>query len=302
MGEVRSTSGNADGADGYRLAVAVGDPSYASQLVRTAVDIARANDGEVRIVTVIHKPRESPFSVFSDEAIREEYAGDRREILDRALEVAGDSVPVDGRLVVGTDVGRALRSFARDVGADALLVGWHGRPRRDGIVLGSTIDDVLHRAPCDVLVERIGPTANGVERVLLPVAGGPHLPFAASIADAIAGANDASVRLLTVIDPDADDGERERSRGALEEAAGLLAAPVETRLEESGSIEDGVLEATEDCDLVVFGATRRGPVRRRLVGSVPQAVGRRSDRSVIVARRRPDRSVLDRVAGRLWDR
>lgn len=302
MGDVRPESEGSDASGDYRLVVAVGNPSYASQLVRTAVDIARANDGEVRIVTVIHKPRESPFSVFSDEAIREEYAGDRREILDRALEVAGDSVPVDGRLVVGTDVGRALRSFAREVSADALLVGWHGRPRRDGIVLGSTIDDVLRRAPCDVLVERIGPTADGVERVLLPVAGGPHLPFAASVADAIAGANDASVRLLTVVDPDATDAERDRSRGILDEAAGLLVAPVETCLEESASIEDAVLEATDDCDLVVFGATRRGPVRRRLIGSVPQAVGRRSDRSVIVARRRPDRSVLDRVAGRLWDR
>lgn len=302
MGNVRPESEGSDASGGYRLVVAVGNPSYAAQLVRTAVDIARANDGEVRIVTVVQKPRDSPFSVFSDEAIREEYAGDRREILARALEVASGSVPVDGRVVVGTDVGRALRSFAREVDADALLVGWHGRPRRGEVVLGSTIDGVLRRAPCDVLVERIGPTADGVDRVLLPVAGGPHLPFAASVADAIAAANGATVVVLSVIAPSATEDERETAQGSIDEAVERLAVPTETALEESSPIDDAVLEAAADCDLVVFGATRRGRMRRRLVGSIPQAVGRRSDRTVIMARRRLERSVLDRVSGRLWDR
>ncbi|ADJ13745.1 universal stress protein [Halalkalicoccus jeotgali] len=295
-----SGDGTTNGA--YRLIVAVGDPSYSTQLVRTAVDIARAQGGEVMVITVVHKPHDSPFSVFSDEAIRTEFAGDRREILENALAVADDTVPVDGRVVVGTDVARAIRSAVAELGADALLVGWHGRPRRGGIVLGSTIDDLLRRIDCDVLVERIGPTADGVERVLLPVAGGPHLSLAASVAEAIAGANDATVVVLSVVAPSADEAERETARGHIEEATDLLSVPIETELLEASGVEDAVVEAAAECDLVVFGATRRGVVRRRLVGSVPQAVGRRSNRTVIVARRRLDRSLFGRLAGRLWDR
>jgi nucleotide-binding universal stress UspA family protein len=297
-----AASGDATANDGYRLVVAVGDPSYAEQLVRTAVDIARANEGEVMIITAVHKPRDSPFSVFSDETIRTEFAGDRREILDRALSVADGTVPVDGRVVVGTDVASAIRSAAADLDADALLVGWHGRSRRDGIVLGSTIDDLLRRSGCDVLVERIGPTADGVDRVLLPVAGGPHLPLAASVAEAVAGANDAMVAVISVVAPNADEAERETAREHLAEATDLLSVPTEAELREEPDVADAIVEAAEDCDLVVFGATRRGLIRRRVVGSVPQAVGRRSDRTVIVARRRPDASVLGRLASRLWDR
>lgn len=286
----------------YRLVVAVGDPSYAEQLVRTAVDIARANDGEVVVITAVSKPHDSPFSVFSDDRIRKEFAGDRREILDRALEVADGTVPVDGRVVVGTDVASAIRSAIEELDADALLVGWHGRPRRSETVLGSTIDDLLRSASCDVLVERIGLTADGVERVLLPVAGGPHLPLAAAVAEAIATANDATVTVLSVVAPGVAEAERETAREHIEAGTDLLSVPTETEIREASAVDDGIVEAAEDCDIVVFGATRRGLIRRRLVGSVPQAVGRRSDRTVIVARRRLHSSVLDRLAGRVWDR
>lgn len=297
---VEAESTTTAGSVGYRVVVAVGDSGYASQLVRTAVDLARANDGTVTIVTVVDKPRDSPFSVFSDERIKEEFAGDRREILDRALAVANGSVPVDGRVVVGTDVARTLRSTARELGASVLLVGWHGRPRRDEIVLGSTIDRLLRRTPCDVLVERIGATANGVDRVLLPVAGGPHLPLAAAVAGTIAAANDAPVVVLSVIAPSATDDERETARTHIEEALALLdGVETETDLREDSAINAGVLDAARDCDVVVFGATRRGRVRRRLVGSIPQTIGRRSDRTVIIARRKFESSVLDRLVARL---
>lgn len=300
MNELRTDHEDDDADREYRLVVAVGNPAYAEQLVRTAADIVRAKNGEIHVVSVVHKPRESPFALFSDETIKSEFAGDRREILDRALETATGDVPVKGEVVVGTDVADALLSAVEELEADALLVGWHGRPRRSEVVLGTTIDTVLRRAPCDVFVERIGPTADGVERVLLPVAGGPHVPLAASAADAIATANDATIDVLSVVAPSADESERETARGYCEEALDLLTAPTETALREASAIDDAVLEAASDCDLVVFGATRQGGVRRRLVGSIPQAVGRRTDRTVILARRRPEPSVIGRLTGRLW--
>ncbi|WP_336342992.1 universal stress protein [Halalkalicoccus ordinarius] len=300
MNELRTDHEDDDADREYRLVVAVGNPTYAEQLARTAVDIARARNGEIHVVSVVHKPPESPFALFSDETIRTEFAGDRREILDRAIETATGDVPVKGEVVVGTDVARTLVSAVEELEADALLVGWHGRPRRSEVVLGTTIDTVLRRAPCDVFVERIGPTADGVERVLLPVAGGPHVPLAASVADAIATANDATIDVLSVVAPSADESERETARGYLEEALAQLTAPTETALREASAIDDAVLEAASDCDLVVFGATRQGGVRRRLVGSIPQAVGRRTDRTVILARRRPEPSVIGRLTGRLW--
>ena len=289
-----------DGDTGYRLIVAVGNPEYAEQLVRTAADVARANDGEVHVVSVVHKPQESPFAVFSDETIKQEYAGDRREILDRAVGTVAGTVPVSGHVVVGTDVASALVSTAQETDADALLMGWHGRPRRSEVVLGSTIDTVLRRAPCDVLVERIGPTADGVERVLLPVAGGPHVPLAASVADAIAVTNGATVRVLAIVSPDAPTEARETTREHIAEATDLLDATAETEIREASAVDDALVEATNESDLVVFGVTRRGVIRRRLVGSIPQAVGRRSDRTVIIARRRSRMSTIGRLTGRLW--
>jgi nucleotide-binding universal stress UspA family protein len=106
--------------------------------------------------------------------------------------------------------------------------------------------------------------------------------------------------VLSVVSPSAEEGERDTAREHVEEAADLLDAPVETEIREAPAVDEAILEAASECDLIVLGATRRGVVRRRLVGSIPQTVGRRTDRTVVMVRRRPESSVIARLTGRLW--
>jgi nucleotide-binding universal stress UspA family protein len=46
-----------------------------------------------------------------------------------------------------------------------------------------------------------------------------------------------------------------------------------------------VVEQASEHDITILGSTRQGMLRRQLVGSVPQAVGRRADTTVIITRR-----------------
>lgn len=292
-----------DGQDRYRLAVAVGDPGYVEQLMRTARDVARDRDGEVLVVSVVVKPRDSPFAFFSEEVIKREFAGDRREILDRAVAMGEDAdVPVEGELLVASDLARALGRAVREFDCDALLVGWQERTRTDA-VLGRNVDRLVRRAPADVLVEKIGPTANGVERVLLPAAPGANTELAAEVARAVARSNDARVDVLRVIPPDADADERRDAEAFVADlAAGIQdrkdhgdhedredgdpgAVPVETHIEEGDDVADALVEATATRDVTVLGATERGFLRRLVVGPTPERVANRARSTVIVTRR-----------------
>lgn len=269
------------------IVVAVADPDHVEQLVRTAADLARAVDGRVRLLSVVVKSRDSPFEVFSDETIRRQYAGDRRALLDRATATAPADVPVEAELVVAGSVADGVLRAAAEPATEAVLVGWKGHDTRSAVVLGTSVDAVLRRAPCDVYVERIGRTAEGVDGVLLPVAGGPHVRPAATVAAAIAAANDATVTAVTVVEPGADraaaDGWLTGAVEALEAAPGPEVA-VETGVREADHIEAALLEAAATHDVVVFGATRRSGLRERLVGSVPRRVADRTDRTVLLAR------------------
>ena len=267
--------------------VAVGSPSHVEQLVRTAGDLARLEDGVVRIVSITVKPHSSPFSLYTDETIIEEYPGNSREILERAIEVAPDDVTVESEVNVARSIVDGIVTAVTESRARALVVGWRERRHRTNAVLGTTVDQLLERVPCNLYVERIGHEADGVDSILLPVAGGPHVGSAARVATAIAATNDATISVLSVA---SRDGASESARGYVTEAELALEREVgptvrtDARVEQGTDVTDVIVENVPEHDILVFGATRQGALHRRHVGSIPRAVVRRTDQTVILAR------------------
>ncbi|AHF98441.1 universal stress protein UspA [Halostagnicola larsenii XH-48] len=267
--------------------VAVGDPAHAEQLVRTAGDLARLEDGVVRIVSITVKPQSSPFSLYTDETIIEEYPGNSRQILERAIEVAPDDVTVESEVLVARSVVDGITTAVGESEARALVVGWRERRGRTNAVLGTTVDQLVERVPCDLYVERIGHEADGVDSILLPVAGGPHVGPAARVATAIAATNDATISVLSVAPVDrGSESAREyvaEAELALENA-GDSTVRTESRIEEGSETTDVIVERAHEHDVLVFGTTRQSALHRRLVGSIPRAVVRQTEQTVILCR------------------
>ncbi len=259
-------------------------PEHVQQLVRTAGDIASVRGGTVRIVTVVVKPYDSPFGVFDDETILREFADDSRELVE--LATAPEDVTVVRDLVVARSVSKGILAAVEEIDPAALVVGWQGRTNRSDAVLGTTVDTLVERATCDLYVERIGAEANGVESVLLPVAGGPHVETAATAAKAIAVRNDAGVQVLSV---DTGEGDDDAGQFVADGERAVAAAPgrdvpTESTVRRADDVFEAVREAAADHDVVVFGATRQGPLRRRLVGSVPRRTVDETEATVVIAR------------------
>ena len=283
--------------------VAVEDPDHVAQLVRTAADLARQRSGRIRVMTVVVKPPDSPFGLFSDETIVEEFAADSHELLEQAPDPEGVELVRD--LVVARSVAKGIVSAVEQGNPAALLIGWDSDPTRTDALLGTTVDAVFKRAPTDVYAERIGREADGVDRILVPVAGGPHVRAAAIGAGAIARANDASVTLLSVAGKAV---EREAATEFVASARDPLGVgggdeiAIETHVT-TGDAEREIVAAAAEHDVIVLGATRQGVLRGRLVGSVPRRVVQGTDRTVIIARGKGGaRGVLGRVSAFLGGR
>lgn len=272
---------------GSRKPVLVGvkNPDVVQQLVRTAGDLARLGSGSIRLVSVSVKPQDSPFGVFTDETIIRQYADDSHELLERATPPAG--VSIDRDVVVARSATKGLLAAVDETEPDALVIGWHRGSGPGNAILGTTVDALIERAQCDLYVERVGREANGVDSVLLPVAGGPHVDAAARIGKAIAARNDARVSVLSVATSETG---RDRTTAFIDEARGSLQdadgpdVSIETTVEESADATDAIVDAASAHDVIVLGATRRGSLRRKLVGSVPRAVVDRIGQTVIIAR------------------
>ncbi|MEA5388663.1 universal stress protein [Haloarculaceae archaeon H-GB11] len=270
----------------YRLLVSVGNPQHVEQLMRTARDLAGARGGEIVVLSVVVKSRESPFALMTDEVIKRDFSGRRQEIHDRAVEmVSGTDVPVTGEVRVGSDLSKSILRAIDDHDADAALLGWDERPRAD-FVFGSTVDRVVHRADCDVLVEKIGAEADGVESVLVPTTGSPHATFAAEVAGTIAAANDARVEVVHVVPPGEDVPDVDDLFD--ETVASVGDAEVRTRVVEHRDVADAIVSLTDEHDVTVVGATRDGPFQRFVFGAIPRVVGTRASGTVIMTKRYRD--------------
>ena len=266
----------------YQILVPVANPETVDQLMRTAIDIARENDGEVAVMTVVTVPHQTPLSE------GEQFIDEEREVLDRAMDIGEDAdVPVNGTVRIGHDVSQAILNTIEHGDVDSVLMGWRSRPRREDFVFGSNVDDVITKARCDVLVERVGQSSDDVEDILLPIAGGPHAEFAAEVARAIAKVNEATIHVRTVIAPGSTEDERRKAEEKLDRIGAILEDQVafDQSVIEDHDVVETIVARTEENDLTLLGATRAGLFQQLLFGTIPEQIGERAGSTVIMAKR-----------------
>lgn len=142
------------------IVVGVDGSEGARGALQWALEEARFRDARLRAVfawSYLDQPPERFDPDYGDD--------DARQRLDRALEaVAGDIGDVDVERVVVCDLpARALLDAARD--ADLLVVGSRGLGGFKGLLLGSVTQQVVHHAPCAIVVvpgdDRPAPPSGG---------------------------------------------------------------------------------------------------------------------------------------------
>jgi nucleotide-binding universal stress UspA family protein len=184
-----------------------------------------------------------------------------------------------------------IRAITREVGADLVVMGTHGRSGFKRLVLGSVTEELLNRPPAPVLtVHRDLPHRKGLYRTVLCATDASE-GSAATIAVALAIADEGAKRLLllNVIEhpaPPASDGALERAALAAlhelipEEARSSYAIDERITFGESDR-EILNVAAGEAADLVVLG-NRGGGALGHVFGSTVRRVVRDATIPVLV--------------------
>lgn len=86
--------------------------------------------------------------------IRAGYEEEAKRIVAQVVE-AGTlvGVPIEPRVIVGVPFEEIVR-VAREISADMIIMGTHGRTGMSHLFLGSVTEKVVRRAPCPVLTVR----------------------------------------------------------------------------------------------------------------------------------------------------
>jgi len=119
------------------------------EMLATAIKLAEERGAEVRVVHVQRVPLSLPLdSVLGDD----EEARALDAIVD-AREIAEEhGVEVEARVVRARSISEAIVAEAAAVEADVILMGSAARWRSQSRFFSPTVDEVLRRAPCEVMV------------------------------------------------------------------------------------------------------------------------------------------------------
>jgi APA family basic amino acid/polyamine antiporter len=118
------------------------------EMVATAVRLASDHDAEVQALHVIRVPLEQPL----DAPMPEEDERAAAALAEAKLLGAEHGVTVEGTTVRARGIGQAIVEHAFNVDADLIVLGSAPRWRRQARFFSPTVDYVLRKAPCEVLI------------------------------------------------------------------------------------------------------------------------------------------------------
>lgn len=198
-------------------------------------------------------------------------------------------VPVHTIIRLGRNVANAIRMTARENASDLIVLGWPGYTNTSGKLFGSVIDPIVDNPPTDVVVTRYR-RWRPVNKILVPVTGGPNSRRAVKLAVTMAKSGepgDVVVTVLHVIPLNAGTNDRVRGEHAIRESVeGVDHEHLETRIVEGGDEVDTILAESQGYDLIVIGATEEPLFRNFLVGTRAERIARNAKMTVMMVKRR----------------
>lgn len=202
---------------------------------------------------------------YYDEDVLRKAAGD---VLESACSDVHGRFARAVRLVRGRPSEELIREAAGDRAA-LIAVGSHGTGRATGILIGSTATEVVHKAPCSVLVTR--PASPSFPReIVVGLDGSPESGAAYAIARRLAERCGAGLRAVV-------------AHGGKGVDAGLVEQVTEGRYDvDPEKPVRALLAAATTADLLVVGS--RGLHGFAALGSVSERVAHEAPTSVLVVR------------------
>jgi nucleotide-binding universal stress UspA family protein len=289
---VESTDTDASAADDeeYTILVPTTDLSSAGRLIQIAAALMPVHEGEARgrvlPLGVVEIPEEIGLSAGTVPARI------HRQMLGRLRRV-NKSPQIELRTLVRVhrQVWQGIIEAAKEESANLILLGWSGRVDADS-VLGTTIDEAVRNAPCDIAVAK-GVSVQTAKRILVPIRGGPHAALAFKLATGLADRVDGIVTALRIERPagpgDPDEGttaSRERDREEFE--AVLATAPRRDRVREvvveANSVVEAILRQAETHQVVVMGAAASAQNPSEIFGPIAEEIARRLDKGLVVVK------------------
>jgi nucleotide-binding universal stress UspA family protein len=233
--------------------------------------------GKIAALRVVTLPDQSSLSEGAEQGPVSRAA---LESLHAAL--PGAPVAVKTVVRVAHRLSEAIAETARTESADLLLLPWKGNASTEDRLFGRTIDRLLDRPPCNVLVARMGSFAH-CKQILLAARGGPYAEYALEIASRLALTLDAEITILHCAQrsPALELGEN-YYRAFLRKLR--FHPQVKRLMRVRGNPQEVIVQEAQRHDLVITGAPAMTEAQSFFLGPIVEHVARGMDKPLLVVK------------------
>jgi uncharacterized hydrophobic protein (TIGR00271 family) len=242
----------------FHILTAVSSADDFNPLLLVSYAVARSQGGRLTILTI-------------------RSSGDIPDWLTLPGELSNSDIPVDIEVQQHESPAAGILDWTKQLLPDLLVVGWQGRFSKGRYLLGSTLDPLLQKVGCDLIVVKANVnwrqfTVSGPSNVLVPTAGGPNTPLALDIA--FDAAQDGQVTATYVVPIDAEPASLQERYIWLKEIteAWTRYANFSTKIVQAESILRGVLTEAAKYELTILGTTQDSVFSQLIFGAIPHKI------------------------------
>lgn len=245
-----------------RIMVPIANPDNALSLVKTTYKLSGAWNAEIDLLHMVRVPHQVPLS----DADR--YMLEGKEAIVEMMLYLAPLFPVNTTIRYCRNIARGIISAVREKKSNVLILGWHGKTRQREYSLGSTIDPIIERSPCDVIILKDCGNLKA-NRILVPVAGGPNCIFALEIAHILAENEQTEIVAFNVAGSQNHFNISELVEST-EKEKNIPTGRFEIKIRRGKDILTTILDESREYDLVVIGATEQPLINQYFKTSIPE--------------------------------
>jgi len=252
----------------YSIMVPVANPKNALDMVRTTYMLCGAKQARVELLHMVPVPDQAPLTS------ADEYMLEGKEGIVEAMLYLAPLFPLSTTIRYCRNIPRGIVSAVREKKTDMLIMGWHGKTKSYGFNLGSTVDPIIERTPCNVVIlKNIG--RRKFNKVLLPLAGGPNGAFALEIASILAEKDNGQIVIFTLTD-EKKAFDPNQFMDEHQDNIHIDRKKISTKTAHTHKVAQAILKEAKNYDLIVLGYTGRSMIYQVAANSIPEIIARRS--------------------------
>ena len=265
--------------DQSHIMVAVANPDNALGLVQATCKICQTqNQPHIELIHMVPVPEQVALSD------ADQYMHSGKEAIMESMLYYATQYPTSSTIRYCRNVARGIYSAVRQKKANMLIMGWHGKHRGHHFTIGATVDPILERTPCDVVMVKDCGGNKKFHNVLVPIAGGPNSALALEMATSLAEKNGGSVTAMTVETP----GRKPLDlKEFIEENASrchIDQSRINCKTATGSDVVTTILETAEDYDLVVIGSTTESMLSKIAHAPIPETVAKKLEKPLVMCR------------------